>query len=645
MRKKKILIQTDFSLAKTGFGRNIRALLKHLYLSNKYDVVHYCCGITAGHPELNKTPWKSLGVLPNNPQELEQINKDPHLARSASYGALLLDKTIEEEKPDVYIAVQDIWGVDFAIDKSWFNKINSVIWTTLDSLPILDSAIKCAPKVKNYWIWSDFATKAMHKLGYNHIKTVHGCLEDDKFYRLSDFDRFQLRKKYNIEKDAFIVGFVFRNQLRKSVPNLLQGYALWKKNNPNLGKTYLLLHTHWSEGWNIYKLADEMGVDKKEIITTYICKNCGEYEIKNFQGQDLKCPYCNSDKSQTTTNVGIGVTEKQLNEVYNLMDVYCHPFTSGGQEIPIQEAKLTELITLVTNYSCGEEMCEKEAASLPLEWSEYREHGTEFIKASTTPESIANQLNAVFKMSIAQKKEMGKKAREWTIKNFSVKNIGKFIEQFADSCQMIEWEKVNAKTASTKDPYAKIPEIKDNGEWILYMYHNILKMDQVDNKDDGYKHWMDQLGKGAKRDDIEKYFRQVALQENQKSNNVEFEDLLDKNDKGKRLLYVMPESIGDIFMSTALFKNINNQYPNHNIYVATKPEYFEILEGNPYIHKVIQYYPQMDQILWLEGQGDHEGYFEIAFLPHVGTQRFLDYIHNGKTKIQFDIKEETYAST
>ena len=290
-------------------------------------------------------------------------------------------------------------------------------------------------------------------------------------------------------------------------------------------------------------------------------------------------------------------------------------------------------------------MCEKEAASLPLEWSEYREHGTEFIKASTTPESIANQLNAVFKMSIAQKKEMGKKAREWTIKNFSVKNIGKFIEQFADSCQMIEWEKVNAKTASTKDPYAKIPEIKDNGEWILYMYHNILKMDQVDNKDDGYKHWMDQLGKGAKRDDIEKYFRQVALQENQKSNNVEFEDLLDKNDKGKRLLYVMPESIGDIFMSTALFKNINNQYPNHNIYVATKPEYFEILEGNPYIHKVIQYYPQMDQILWLEGQGDHEGYFEIAFLPHVGTQRFLDYIHNGKTKIQFDIKEETYAST
>ena len=67
------------------------------------------------------------------------------------------------------------------------------------------------------------------------------------------------------------------------------------------------------------------------------------------------------------------------------MDVYCHPFTSGGQEIPIQEAKLVELITLVTNYSCGEDHCTKESGGLPLDWSEYREPGTQFIKASTSP--------------------------------------------------------------------------------------------------------------------------------------------------------------------------------------------------------------------------------------------------------------------
>ena len=113
------------------------------------------------------------------------------------------------------------------------------------------------------------------------------------------------------------------------------------------------------------------------------------------------------EKFLETVSVGKGVTESQLNEVYNLMDVYCHPFTSGGQEIPIQEAKLTELITLVTNYSCGEEMCEPEANSLALEWDEYRK--SEPTLKKLTHESISKKLEEVYKMSPAQGKKWAKK--------------------------------------------------------------------------------------------------------------------------------------------------------------------------------------------------------------------------------------------
>ena len=637
-RKKKIVYQSDFSLAKTGFGRATKALLKYLYNTGKYEVVNYACGLQYSNPELKKTPWKSVGALPDNPQEIEQLNRDPNVARLASYGAHYLDRVIQEEKPDVYIAVQDIWGIDFAIEKKWFDKINSVLWTTLDSLPILPTAVEKAPKIKNYWIWSNFATKALHELGHNHVETMHGPIETESFFRLQDIKRKELRAKYNIPQEAFIIGFVFRNQLRKSVPNLLEGYALWKRSNPQIKNTFLLLHTHWSEGWNIHKLAKEYNIDFREILTTYICKNCGNYEIKPFHGQDVNCRFCGSEKSQTTTNVGIGVTEDQLNEVYNLMDVYCHPFTSGGQEIPIQEAKLTELITLVTNYSCGEEMCEDEAGSLDLEWTEYREHGTEFIKASTKPNSIAKQINKVYNMSPTKRREIGQKAREWTIQNYSVETIGKKIEAFIDSAPEVNYD--FSLKEEEKDQYAQVPNIENNSEWLTYLYHNILKMKHVDQNDDGHKYWMQEFSKGGKRQDIENYFRNVAAQENQKNKKIEFEDLLDKADKGKRLLYVMPESIGDIYMSTALFENIKKQYPEHNLYVSVKPEYFEILQGNPYIHKLLQYTPQMDQLLWLEGAGDHNGYFEIAFLPYGGTQRFLDYVHNGKTKIQFEIKDK-----
>ena len=636
--RKKILFQSDFALSKTGFGRNSKAILKYLYNTNKYDIVHYCCGIQKGNNQLERTPWKSCGSLPNTQQEVDKLNKDPHLARMASYGAYLLDEIIKEEKPDAYIAVQDIWGVDFAIDKPWFNKINSVIWTTLDSLPILDSAVKCAPKVKNYWIWSDFATQALHKLGHKHVKTVHGALDTSKFYRLSEDKRIELRNKFNIDKNKFIVGFVFRNQLRKSVPNLLEGYAIWKKEN-NIKNSGLLLHTHFGEGWNIIKLAKEYNIDPKEIYTTYVCKSCGGYEIKNFTGQDLNCPICGAEKSQITTNVGLGITEEELNEVYNLMDVYCHPFTSGGQEIPIQEAKLTELITLVTNYSCGEEMCQDEAGSFALEWAEYREHGTEFIKASTYPKSIAENLNKVYSMSKEEKNILGKKARQWTIDNYSVETIGKIIEDFIDACPQIDKD-ISFKIEE-KDPYHNVPEIKDDSEWVKYLYHNILNAKTVDENDDGHKYWMQEIKKGTKRIDIENYFRQVAIQDNNKNKSISFEDLLDKDDKGKRILYVMPESIGDVFLSTSLFKSIKEQYPQYNLYVATKSEYFEVLEGNPYIYKTIQYISQMDSLPWLEGISNHEGHFEIAFLPYSQTQRFLTYLHNGKTKIAY--KDYKYA--
>ena len=638
MKRKKILFQSDFALAKTGFGRNAKSLLSYLYSTNKYDIVHYCCGLQWSNPQLQRTPWRAFGALPDDEKELDQLNRDPNQARAASYGSYYLDRIIKQEKPDIYIAVQDIWGIDFALKHDWYKDINSVLWTTLDSLPILPSAVEAAKKTDNFWIWSDFATKALHKMGYPHVKTVHGAVEDKHFHKLNGSRRLELRKNFAIPENAFVIGFVFRNQLRKSVPNLLEGYKKWKDANKPSRPTFLLLHTHFSEGWNIHRLADEYGIDKAEILTTYICRNCWQMNIMPFRGQDIACPNCRAEKSLTTTNVSTGVSEDQLNEVYNLMDVYCHPFTSGGQEIPIQEAKLTELITLVTNYSCGEELCHPDAESIPLDWSEYREHGTEFKKASTDPKSIARAINKVYTMKPNKAAKMGERAREWTVKNFSPKNVGKKLEDFIDSCDFIDEKVFEQKEIEQKNPHAPIEDVKDDSEWIMSLYKNILKR-EVDKEDEGHKYWLQEISKGAKRITIEDYFRQTAAKENSEHAHTKFEEFLDDEDKGRRVLYVMPESERDLFISTSLFKSIHETYPQYNLYVATKPEYFELLEGNPYVHKTIPYFPQMDNLLWLEGHGEHEGFFEIALLPHISTQRMINYLHNGQDKIAFSIKE------
>ena len=607
-KKKKLLFQSDFSLAKTGFGRNARAVLSYLYSTNKYEILHYCCGIPQSNPALKRTPWKSVGTLPSDERQMEELSRDPQVARMAAYGSHLLDQVVKEFKPDVYIAVQDIWGIDFAIPRPWFNKIESALWTTLDSLPILPTAINAAKKVDNFWVWSNFAEKDMKKQGLENVKTLHGALDEKFFYKLDHNQRMLLRSKAGLTPNDFVIGFVFRNQLRKSVPNLLEGFSLLKKQQKNKNLK-LLLHTNFSEGWNIHKLADEYGVDHSDILTTHKCDACGDYTIRVFKGQGAPCSNCGKKDGVHTTSINLGVSEKELNEVYNVMDVYCHPFTSGGQEIPIQEAKLAELITLVTNYSCGEEMCEEEACSLPLEWSEYREHNTEFKKASTCPKSIQKQLSKVLEMSDSEKQELGKRAREWTIKNFSKNTVGKFLEDFIDSCDYTNYD-FNFENIK-KDPNAEIPQVEDNAKWITCLYEKILKRENVLDDDEGHRYWMTELSKGSDRKSIENYFRQVAIKENSESRTVKMQDVLSENEN--RILFIAPKSGRGSLISTSLLKSIKDDYKDHDVYVACQNENQDLFHSNENVHKVIPFSNEMDDMNWLKNLVNATDYFKVVY--------------------------------
>jgi hypothetical protein len=652
MRKKRVLFHSDFSLAKTGFGRVMKTLLSHLYKTGKYDIHHVCCGMVQDSPDLDLTPWKSYGAITSDQRKLNEASRDPSISRSIAYGAQTIDDYIMKIKPDVYIGAQDFWGVDFSIDKNWFNKITSCIWTTLDSLPLLPSAVKRAKDIKNYWVWSNFAEKEFERLDFGHVKTVHGPIESKFFYKLGEKERKKLRLKNNIPEDSTIIGFVFRNQLRKLVPNLMEGYKIWKKNNPDIKNTYLLLHTSLSEGWNIKSQAHQHGIDTSEILVTYICSKCGEYEVKSFDDKDKPsnnnstslegkdCPFCNSKGTQNTTSVSLGVTEQQLNEVYNLMDVYVHAFTSGGQEIPIQEAKLTELITLVTNYSCGQECCEKDAYSLPLNWNKYLEHGTEFIKASTCPNSIAEQLDVFFKMPKKEKEKWGKLARKWALQNFSIESVGEKIETFLDKSPLIdETEESNYAQLERfiRNPEAVIDPNQPEKQWLKSLYKNILDR-VVEDDDEGLSYWMQELSKNVPREQIENYFRHVSKKdiekENQKNNKSSIEKFINKNDK-KKILYAIPRSIGDCFLSTAIFESLRKIYLQEEweLYVSSEPEFESIFDGNKNITKWIPYCPEMEDHMRMEGIGEHKGWFDICFTPHISTQRSMNYIHNGINKL------------
>jgi hypothetical protein len=246
------------------------------------------------------------------------------------------------------------------------------------------------------------------------------------------------------------------------------------------------------------------------------------------------------------------------------MDVYCHPFTSGGQEIPVQEAKLTQLITLVTNYSCGEDSCTEESGGLPLEWAEYREPGTQFIKASTLPNSIYSQLQYVYNLPLEKRKEMGEKARKYIINNYSVEVVGKLFEDLFDSLPYIDYEFKNKKIEC--NAFFEPNENLSDKDWIESLYNNVLlKIDPA-----GVTHWMNRLQTDLTRSDVLNYFRKTAIEANQKTFLEKMLESLKTSSNKKKIAYIQPEGAEEVIISTSIVSSIKKLYPDYDIAVFLK---------------------------------------------------------------------------
>jgi hypothetical protein len=639
MRKKRVLFLSDYAGAFTGFGKQCKLLLTYLYKTGKYEILNVAQGMPKNGSHNLKFPWKTIGAISDDPQKVQQINQDPNLARMAAYGQLEITNIVKDFKPDVVFSVNDTWGSQFVTNEPFFNEIPTVCWNTFDSLPLLPDTIENAKKIKHYWTWSDFARKELHRLGYDHVKNQYPLVNTKNFYKLSDSKISEIKNRFGLPPDAFIIGFVFRNQLRKLINTQIEAYSIFKKSNPQIKNTFLYTHTHYGEGWDIHRLCQQYGVDPKEVLCTYICKETRQYFIAPFHGQDLENPITKR-KTLVTANVGMGISDEQLNEIYNIFSLYSHPATSGACELPCVEAALTEKIIVTCGYSFGEDIIELNKGSIGIKFSFYTEHGTQFLKSQPSAYDLSNIFKKVYEMSPKKKYQMEKDSRKWALDNYSINANGEKIEKFIDDLNFLEDDVFNFKNKQKNNPNPKaiVSQNADDRIWVKSLYKLILDQDVTD-QDEGLIHWLQKIEQKVPKEQIENYFRQVATQEIAKNNQINFEDLLDKNDDGRRGVIVIPENVEDVFLMTSLFESFKEAYPEYNLYLATKQEYFDILHGNPFIHKLIPYMPQMDNLLWLEGAGDHKGYFEVAFLPYIGTQKILNYIHNGKDVIQFDIKK------
>jgi len=115
-------------------------------------------------------------------------------------------------------------------------------------------------------------------------------------------------------------------------------------------------------------------------------------------------------------------------------------------------------------------------------------------------------------------------------------------------------------------------------------------------------------------------------------NPVEFLKALVDTPEDYNVLYTMPRSNGDVFISSAvidgLMKEVRKQQPEAKLYFATQNQYKDILEDNPNVHKVIEWQNFMINV------EISENVFDLVLTPDVTTQyTFSNWTRRGQGRL------------
>lgn len=614
---------------------------------DKYDLVYYCQQVLDNDPNLSRLPYKAYGAIPSNfsPEDQKRWMTDESFRRFVAYGGILIDDVIKTERPSIWIGSDDIWSFPphAYSNKDWFKRINSILHITVDSIPVAPMAYEQAIATKNFLTWAKFAIPEMRRQGsqYNHVNSIYGASDTSKFKPVSPIDRVNLRKQMGLDPRDVIFLWMGRNQLRKEAGSILEAFSLFKKDNPNI-RAKLLFHTHWADngnGWDIPRLRDYWKIAKEDVLCTYVCRNCGRWEVKPYVGEDKNtapnCRFCGAQKAQTTANGwDHGVSDDELFMVYGVCDAGISAFTSGGQEYFSTQTLLCGLPLACTNYSCGEDFCEQPFV-YPIKPNWRYEHQSSFRKAANDISSIKGFMERIARMSQRDREEIGEKGRDWAAREFSIETIGPKWEKLFDSLTPPDWSSITVEY-KPKNDRAPMPNVADPAAWVKALYNTILLCEP---DPDGFKHWLDKLEKGISREQIYQFFLGEAQKENVKNTPPQdFGVLLDRDNGKKRALLVIKESIGDCIMVSSLFESFHKQYPGYDLYVGVDPKFAEVFDGNPFVKRVLPYQPFMENEMACIGAGQKDAYFHKYFHVAALSQRVLSYLSNDNIAHDLELK-------
>lgn len=486
MIKKRLFIANDSSFLDTGYGVYGKELLTRLHNSGKYDVAELGCYAVKNQPQIKNIPWKFYpnAVSADDPR-FEQYKSSV----ANQFGAWRFVKAILDFKPDIVFDVRDYWMYSYQESTSLKKYFSWVIMPTTDSAPQKLEWLYTFANADLVVPYTEWAKKVLSESCGNlinlHPRVANAGINPHEFYPMPD--KKQHKTRY-FDKNYNVIGLVMRNQKRKLMPDVMLAFRKYlnklkeSKLDHEYDNTILYLHTSYPEesGWDLPALLLEYGVADKTYFT-YVCKNCNTFAPKKFQGPLTNCDKC-KNKSALFSSPSNGVPTSQLNEIYNLFDLFVQCAICEGFGMPQIEAASCGVQIASVDYSAMTEIVEKlDGIKIPV-IRLFREMETNANRANPDIDAMSNIFYDYFiKTSIDQKQQQSINIRKKCIDIYSWDNVYKVWDECFDNIDISKKLPWDLPIKSITNHQAVVPRDLNPKDFVDYICGSIINEPELVN--------------------------------------------------------------------------------------------------------------------------------------------------------------------
>lgn len=253
---------------------------------------------------------------------------------------------VNASQPDVIWVTQDAPYGDAVrnLPLDW-SKYVFICTTPVDGSPIFPGWVEMMKRADGALTISEFGVKAYAEAGVK-VGLCRPGIEHDKFFRLSDEKRLELRAKTGIEPDAYVHGVMCQHQGRKAIPPTIKAFNDFAKDKPT-ARLLLDMDAVSPAGWHLPALFEQFGLDASKVI---------------FRADAVQRGLLN------------------LNERYNILDSHSVLAYREGFGLPVLESMAAGAVSMAQDWCAGTEVLENGRGilipSVQLEGEDYWQPST-----------------------------------------------------------------------------------------------------------------------------------------------------------------------------------------------------------------------------------------------------------------------------